>query len=105
MDKIPLSEMLAQLRKDLLQTQEEGKGSDLKFQIEDIEIELQLATTKEAGVGGGVKFWVYNANAKVSASEANTQKLKLKLKPIGPDKKPLEVSDKDKLPDSAVADK
>ncbi len=99
MDKIPLSEMLAQLRKDLLQTQEEGKGSDLKFQIEDIEIELQIATTKEAGGGGGVKFWVYNAEAKVDVSEAKTQTLKLKLKPVGADKKPIEVSDKDELPD------
>ena len=56
MDKIPLSEMLAQLRQELLQTQWEGEGSDLKFLIEDIEIELQVATTKEAGGGGGVKF-------------------------------------------------
>ena len=31
MDKIPLSEMLGQLRKELLQAQGEGKGADLKF--------------------------------------------------------------------------
>ncbi len=100
MNKIPLPEMLAQLRKDLLQTQEEGKGSDLKFQIEDIEIELQIVTTREAGGGGGVKFWVYDASAKVNAAEAKTQKLKLKLRPtIGLDKKPLEISDRDELPD------
>ena len=97
MDKIPLSEMLAQLRKDLLQTQEEGKGSDLKFQIEDIEIELQLATTKEAGVGGGVKFWVFNADAKIDTAEAKTQKLKLKLKPVGTDGKPVNVGDEEDL--------
>ena len=91
MDKIPLSEMLAQLREDLLKTQQEGKGSDLKFQIEDIEIELQLATTKVDGVGGGVKFWVFNADAKIDTSEARTQKLKLKLKPKT-STGPLEVS-------------
>ena len=84
MDKIPLSEMLAELRKELLEAKLEGQGSDLKFLIEDIEIELQIATTKEAGVDGGVKFWVYNAEAKVDISEARTQKLKLKLKPKTP---------------------
>jgi hypothetical protein len=72
MDKIPLSEMLTQLRKELLQTQEEGKGSDLTFLIEDIEIELHLVTSKEAGGGGGVKFWVYNAEAEVNVSEAKS---------------------------------
>lgn len=99
MDKIPLSDMLAQLRQELVHAQWVGEDSSLKFLVEDIEIELQIATTKGADGGGGVQFWVYNANAKVSASEVNTQKLKLKLKPIGPDKNPLEVSDKDKLPD------
>jgi len=97
MDKIPLSEMLAELRKELLEAKLEGQGSDLKFLIEDIEIELQIATTKEAGIDGGVKFWVYNAEAKVDISEARTQKLKLKLKPVGRDGKgEVLVSDPDR---------
>ncbi len=40
----------------------------------------------EAGIDGGVKFWVYNAEAEaeVNVSEARTQK----LRPVGPDGKP-----------------
>ena len=85
MDKIPLSEMLAELRKELLEAKWEGQSSDLKFLIEDIEIELQIVTTKGGKGGGGVKFWVYNAEAEVNASQAKTQKLKLRLKPVGRD--------------------
>jgi hypothetical protein len=81
-NRIPLSEMLAELRKELLRAQDEGGDSALKFQIEDIEIELHVATTKGAGGGVGVKFWVYNADAKANVSEAKTQRLKLKLKPV-----------------------
>ena len=95
MDKIALSEMLGQLRQDLLQAQGEGVGSELKFRIEDIEIELQIVATKAVGGDVGVKFWVYNADAKVNASEAKTQKLKLKLKPVSADGTPLDVGDKD----------
>jgi hypothetical protein len=100
-NKIPLSKMLAQLREDLLQTQEEGKGSDLKFLIEDIEIELQLATTQEeGGGGGGVKFWVFNADAKIDTSEAKTQKLKLKLKPVNAaDNSPFKAGGEDERGD------
>ena len=77
----------------------QGAGSDLKFQIEDIEIELQIGTTKGGKGGGGVKFWVYNAEAEVNASQAKTQKLKLKLKPVeGPNKEPVKVSNTVKLP-------
>ncbi|HRY19429.1 MAG TPA: hypothetical protein P5149_13640 [Candidatus Competibacteraceae bacterium] len=59
MENIPLSEMLGQLREELLTARAKSEDSDLKFQIEDIEIELQIVTTKGGKGGGGVKFWVY----------------------------------------------
>ncbi len=80
MDKIELSKMLGQLREELLTAQGEGQGSELKFLIEDIEIELQIATTQSGGANGGVKLSVISFGAKVDASEVETQKLKLKLK-------------------------
>lgn len=87
-NEITLSEMLAELRKELLNAQREGTGSDLKFQVEDIEVELQLATTKGGKGGGGVKLCVFNATAEANASKTATQKLKLKLKLApGPDDK------------------
>ncbi len=96
MENIELSEMLGQLRKELSIAQSEGAGSDLKFQIEDIEIELQVATTKSGEAGGGVKLSVISFGAKVNASEVETQKLKLKLKPVvvGPIDEPLKVQSK-----------
>jgi len=98
MKNIELSEMLGQLREELLKARGHSEGSDLRFQIEDIEIELQIVTTKGGKGGGGVKFWVYNAEAEVDAAQAKTQKLKLKLKPIvGADRKPLDVGDEDEL--------
>jgi hypothetical protein len=98
MDKIPLSEMLAELREELLEAQVQGEEQALKFRIEDIEIELQVGTTREGKGKGSVKFWVYNAEAGVGASQAKTQRLKLKLKPEGP-KGRFEVSRDRKKPD------
>lgn len=98
-DKIPLARMLGQLRQELLNARAEGESSDLKFQIEDIEIELQIGTTQEAGGGVGVKFWVYNADAKVNHSAVNTQRLKLKLKPKTLAGGDFDVSDPDDLGD------
>ena len=50
-----------------------------------MEIEVQIEATKKADGKGGVKFWVYNAEAGVGGSEGMTQRLKLKLRPTGPD--------------------
>jgi hypothetical protein len=90
-NRIPLSKMLAELRNELLRAQAEGKDSELKFQVDDIEVELQVVTTQGDTEGASVKFWVFNADAKINASEATTQKLKLKLKANTP-KGTLEVS-------------
>lgn len=103
-NKIPLPNLLSQLRQDLSQAQADGEGSDLRFQIEDIEIELQLVATQKAEGGGGIKFWVINADAKIEGSQALTQKLKLKLKPVKvetdgkPNDGPMLISDTDRVP-------
>jgi hypothetical protein len=81
-DRIPLAKMLAQLRAELLDAQEEGKGKDLRFLVDDIEIELQIATTQEDTGGIGIKFWVVNANANLKDAEVKTQKVKLKLSAV-----------------------
>jgi hypothetical protein len=79
---IPLTDTIAQLREALITAQAQGTDAPLRFEIQDIELELNVVTTKEAGGGGGVKFWVYNADAQVKASDARTQRVKLKLRPV-----------------------
>ena len=97
--KIELAEMLTDLREELLKARRQGEGSDLRFEIADVELEVKLAATKEAGGGGGVKFWVYNADAKVSASDQSTHRLKLSLKPRNADDgTAFDVSDEDQIP-------
>jgi hypothetical protein len=83
--KIELAEMLSDLRAALIKARDEGEGKDLRFDIMDVEIEVALATTKEADGKGGVKFWVYNAEAGVKAAQATTHRLKLNLRPTGAD--------------------
>ncbi len=50
--------MLTELRAQLLKARGEGAGEALKFEIADVEIEVQITATKAAEGKGGVKFWV-----------------------------------------------
>jgi hypothetical protein len=98
-NQIALAEMLKDLRAELVAARSQGEDSELRFEVTDVELEVNLAATKEAGGGGGVKFWVYNADAKVSASDVRTHRLKLKLRPrhaSGED--PFEIDDDDEIP-------
>lgn len=84
MTEIALSDVLAELRSELTRAQAAGDGENIRFIIDDAEITLQVATTKE-GIGKtGVKFWVVNAEAGGKLAEAVTQTLRLKLKVTGP---------------------
>ncbi len=102
MDKIPLSEMLIELRSELDQAQREGDGKSMRFRVEAIDLELQITASEAGEVGGGFKFWVLNGDAKGAIAEQSIQKLHLKLNPIAVDDDgrplgPANISDKRKF--------
>lgn len=90
-DKIPLAKMIGQLRAELLEAQRQGEGTDLRFLIEDVDIELQLATTQEGEGGFGIRFWVLDANAGGRGSEVLTQRVRLKLAAVDAEGKPIKI--------------
>lgn len=86
-----LASVIAQLRQQLQEAIAEGKDEDLRFKVQEIEVELKCSLKSEDGVGGGVKFWVINADAKTAVSEENVQTVKLKLLPVGKDGKVIKL--------------
>lgn len=79
---IPLSEVISELRRELLEARHDGDDHQIRFRVEEASVELEVAVTKEFAGGGGVKFWVYNAEAKGSLGSERTQRICLKLKPV-----------------------
>jgi hypothetical protein len=89
--RIPLSDLIAELRRELAMAQATGESSGLKLLVEEAEVELQVVVTHEENGGLGVKFWVLNADIKDRASDAATQRVKLKLIPTDANGKPLKI--------------
>lgn len=79
---IPLSEMIQMLRNELYAAVYEAHGQGLRFRVESMELELQIAVTRESEVGGGIKFWVINANGKQKTASTDHHTFKLKLQPL-----------------------
>lgn len=94
--RMSLADMIVKLRKDLRQAQKQAEREDLKFQVEEIELEVQVTTAQEGEAKMGVNFWVYTAEAGGGVSREDSHTLRLKLKPLtGGDwpSEPLEISD------------
>ena len=87
---LDLSEFLGNLRTELDKAQERAQSGRLKLGVDKIEVELDMAYTREdaAEVGGtaSVKFWVFgsaeaSAAGSRSSERARTQRLRLTLTP------------------------
>ncbi len=86
--EIPLTEVMGQLRKEMLAAVEAGKGEGLQFEVQDVEVEMQVVVSKggagELGGEGGIRLWVLGkAAGKLSGKyeSSQIQKVKLKLRP------------------------
>jgi len=87
-----LSIVLATLREDLARAQKQGKGQDLHFAIDEIEVELNVVVTKEGTGKAEAKFWVISANLEGKLANVATQKIKLKMKLVGKLGETVEIS-------------
>ena len=75
-----LRKVLSTLREQLSLAREDGTKSDLKFEISELEVELNVVVTAEGGGKAGVKFWVLTAELNGKYSQVATHKIKLKMK-------------------------
>jgi NTP-dependent ternary system trypsin peptidase co-occuring protein len=77
-----LAETIAALRLQLANAQAAGKGGSLQFRLGEIEVEFQVAITKDASADGGVRFGVISFGAKGGLAQASTHRIALRMQPV-----------------------
>ena len=87
--KLELAEMIKSLRAELARAQSEGKGDAIRFRVEDVELELEIAAEEQDEGTIGAKFFVLTSQLKASQKDAVTQRLKLTLSPEEVSQDPL----------------
>lgn len=79
--KLELVDMIRDLREQLIQAQGEGEGKAVRFLVEDVELELDIAVEEQAEGKLSAKFYVLTSHLKGTKKDMVTQRIKLKLKP------------------------
>ena len=88
--KRQLVEVISALRSDIADAIKEGEGKDIKFDVNEIEIDLQTQITRsgDLSINGGVEFKILgyelgkaSAEAKGQYGKQDSHTIKLKLKP------------------------
>ena len=81
MDKLPLTDIVVELRRQLDEARERAQDERVKLTVEAIDLELQVTASGSDEVGGGFKFWVVSGDARTKVAAESIQKVHLKLKP------------------------
>ncbi|MFE9662572.1 trypco2 family protein [Streptomyces sp. NPDC005955] len=76
---IELADLLASLRTEIGRAQLDAADQDVRFRINSIDLELQVAVEKSAEANAGVRFWVASLGGGGSTRSARTHTLRLSL--------------------------
>lgn len=97
-DKLELPNVLLALRKELQEAQDKAADENLKFSLEEIELEIQVIASTEETAKHKVKLWVYEAGAEGTVGKETVHKVKLKMKPQNADGSDVNIAGRAKKP-------
>lgn len=80
---IPLSDMIAAVRWELGQAADKGRGQDLRFLVEEVELELSVTAEHDEKAGVKINVLAFEIGAEDIKKVANVHRVKVKLKPVG----------------------
>lgn len=96
-DQLPgigLAEWIAALRLELERAAIEGKDKDFRFLVGPITLDIEVASSLEGGINGGVKFWVLTIGASAQSGTSRTQRMQITLTPSDREGRSLKIADK-----------
>ncbi|BBH40439.1 hypothetical protein myaer102_29970 [Microcystis viridis NIES-102] len=95
---VGLRETLEALRVELSKSILASEGEQIRFEVGEIELEVQFVVEQSKEGKGGLKFWVVEMGGGVTNKDTITHKIKIPLKPIWKDGKPV-LTGSDDIPD------
>lgn len=92
MAMIRLSDAIENLRAELSLAHEMGKDQDIMFNLEEIELELDVVAETEGSTSAKVKWFVFSGGVEGKMKNAKTHKIKLNLQAVNKEGQSLRIS-------------
>jgi len=78
---IELADVISDLRAELDRARLAAEGSELRFGLGPVELEVTVGLDREGTAGGKVRFWVVELGGEGKLASTSTQRIKLTLTP------------------------
>jgi len=90
---IPLADLVNAVRRELETAAIAARDQQLQFEVQDLQLEVDVATTGTREAEGGLKIWVLTIGAKGSRENAATHRVTLNLGAVSAEGTKFRVSD------------
>ncbi|MGD9705179.1 MAG: trypco2 family protein [Acidimicrobiia bacterium] len=90
---IALADVIDAVRAELETAARRAIDQPLQFDVEDIQLEVEVTTTGTREAEGGIKIWVLSLGAKGSKTAGGSHKVSLRLSPVSKTGAKFKVSD------------
>jgi hypothetical protein len=90
---IPLADLIDAIRAELETAAVNARDQELQFEVEGVQLEVEVTTTGTREAEGGLKVWVLTIGASGSRANTASQKVTLNLGAVGRDGSRFQVSD------------
>jgi len=90
---VPLADAIEALRQQLTAAMLAGEKSPLRFTVEELTLELEVAVSYGGGGHAGIKFWLVDFGGKGEHSNAATHRIAMKLKPMDEHQQHINLGD------------
>ncbi len=81
MQRIGLSDAIADLRAELTRAFEQGADEPLKFDVGAVDLELEIELMVGGSVKAETKWWVVSAGAEAKGERSSSHRIKLTMTP------------------------
>jgi hypothetical protein len=95
---IPVADLVNAVRAELERAAVEAREHQLQFEVTDVQLEVEVATTGTRTAEGGLKLWVVTIGGKGSKENAATHKVTLNMSAVTADGTKFRVSDVSEQP-------
>ncbi|WP_326671465.1 MULTISPECIES: trypco2 family protein [unclassified Streptomyces] len=94
-DGLDLTDAVRLLRRQLTAAQREADGSDVRFRVGEVTVELAVQLTRTGSAGGSLRFGVVAVDGKRDRAQSTTHRIQLTLHPRSGSGGDLEIGDND----------
>ena len=93
-NEVPLAELVDAVRRGArVRSHALARDEPLQFEVGDVELDLEITTSRSREGSAGLGIWVVNLGGKLNRGNTATQRVKVKLAAVGPDGARYKVSD------------